>query len=209
MINPVPGVSNVRGKTILARADGSPVTAGTVNYYLQARTGDNAGRWWRGSDSTWQAEEVIAGQMTHQGQGQWSVEIAAGAWIFGVEYWEYAAETGGLAAIVGDAVRCQAIASSPAKCTVCVRQSVGKANMVAMAKGVTASYQRFDRESIVASGQFYLSANNPRPAYLLGTDGHDIELSAGLPYMVLGIDIGAVHVKGTPGDEVYFAGGTW
>ena len=54
-----------RFATLVARADGSPITSGTVNYYLKAKSGANAGKWWRDSDQTWQAGET-ANAMTHE-----------------------------------------------------------------------------------------------------------------------------------------------
>jgi len=95
-MDPIPAQANVRARTVDARADGSPITAGTVNYYVVALTGDNAGKWFRDSDDTWQAAEAICGAMTHKADGHWTVSVAAGAWIDGVEYLEYAKESGDL-----------------------------------------------------------------------------------------------------------------
>lgn len=84
-----------RGFKVVARADGSPITAGTVNWYLKALTGGNAGKWWRDSDQTWQASET-ANAMTHQADGSWSRALAASPWDDGVAYVEYAKESGNL-----------------------------------------------------------------------------------------------------------------
>ncbi len=92
----IPAQINVRSRTVDARVDGDPITAGTVNYYLVALTGANAGKWFRDADDTWQAAEAICGAMTHKADGHWTVSVAAAAWIDGVEYMEYAKESGDL-----------------------------------------------------------------------------------------------------------------
>lgn len=81
--------------SVVARADGSPITSGTVNYYLKALSGGNAGKWWRDSDQTWQASET-ANAMTHAADGHWTRALAATPWTSGVEYLEYVKESGDL-----------------------------------------------------------------------------------------------------------------
>ena len=95
-MNPIPAVANVRAFTLVARADGSPITTGTVNTYIVALTGDNAGKWFQGSDQTWQAAEAVALAATHKGDGHWTASIHADCWILGVRYMEYAKESGDL-----------------------------------------------------------------------------------------------------------------
>lgn len=109
-MDPLPAAVNVRSRTVDARADGSPITAGTVNYYLVALTGDNAGKWFRDSDDSWQAAEAICGAMTHKADGHWTVSVAAAAWIDGVEYMEYAKESGDLHVPVSAMIRSQSVA---------------------------------------------------------------------------------------------------
>ena len=92
----IPGQANTRTADLVAKADGTAITSGTVNFYLRQTAGTNAGRWWRGSDSTWQSAEAVAGAMTHLARGHWTVSVAAGAWEEGAEYLEYAAESGWL-----------------------------------------------------------------------------------------------------------------
>jgi len=94
--NPIPAVANVRTADLVARADGSPITAGTVNYYVRAKTGANATKWFKTSDGSWDAAEQVAGSMTHMADGHWRVSIDAACWIDGVEYVEYAKEDGDL-----------------------------------------------------------------------------------------------------------------
>lgn len=91
----LPATAQYRVKTVVAKASGSPITSGTVNHYLLALTGANAGKWWKAADNTWAASET-ATAMTHKADGNWSVQIATGAWADGVEYLEYVKESGDL-----------------------------------------------------------------------------------------------------------------
>lgn len=87
-----------RGCTAIARLDGSPITAGTVNYYLKCKSGADAGKWWRDSDQTWQASET-ANAMTHDADGHWGILLTAGTdgpFVAGVRYLEYVKESGNL-----------------------------------------------------------------------------------------------------------------
>jgi hypothetical protein len=84
-----------RSAGIVKKADGAPITAGTVNYYLKALTGDNAGKWWKNSDQTWAVAET-ANAMTHQADGNWSIQLAATPFADGIVYLEYAKESGDL-----------------------------------------------------------------------------------------------------------------
>jgi hypothetical protein len=104
-----PGQANVRTRKLF-NADTDDVTSAgsvTAQYYLKALTGTNAGKWWKASDSTWSATEASAGAMTYSERGFWSVSVAAGAWIDGIEYWEYAVDSAATAKVVGKQVRCE------------------------------------------------------------------------------------------------------
>jgi ABC-type transporter Mla MlaB component len=92
-MNPIPAVANIRFADLVKRADGSPITSGTVNFYVYCTTGSNAGKWFRGSDSSWQAAESVAGVMTHLSDGHWYVSLASGAWTAGDIVLEYAEES--------------------------------------------------------------------------------------------------------------------
>jgi hypothetical protein len=61
---------------MVAKADGAAIVAGDVNYYLKALTGDNAGKWWKNADQTWDVAET-ANAMTHQIDGSWTIQLAA------------------------------------------------------------------------------------------------------------------------------------
>ena len=99
-----------RGFTAIARLDGSPITAGTVNYYLKCKSGANAGKWWRDSDQSWQATET-ANAMTHDADGHWDVLLTAGVsgpFVAGVRYREYVKESGNLHVPEGRLLACDA-----------------------------------------------------------------------------------------------------
>lgn len=104
-MNALPGVANTFGATMV-KTDGSAITAGTVNFYLVALSGANAGKWFRGSDQTWQVAEAIAAAGTHEGKGHWAGSIVAAAWTDGVNYRLYAAESGNLSIPYGYDVAC-------------------------------------------------------------------------------------------------------
>jgi hypothetical protein len=88
--------ANTMVADLVAKASGSPIVAGTVNIYLMAKTGVNAGKWFQTSDDSWQAAEAIAGAGTHQGDGHWACSIDVAAWTAGVRYSLYAKESGDL-----------------------------------------------------------------------------------------------------------------
>ena len=110
-MNPIPGQTNTRTLDVIARADGSPITAGTVNYYLVAKTGANAGKWFKHSDQTWNVAETVCIAMTHRADGHWYADsVHADAWADGIEYEEYAKESGDLHVPLGDDFRCESLA---------------------------------------------------------------------------------------------------
>lgn len=88
--------SNTMYADMVAKANGDPITSGTVNFYLMALTGANVGKWYNASGGTWSATEAIAGTGTHQADGHWTASIPAGAWVTGVRYNLYAKESGNL-----------------------------------------------------------------------------------------------------------------
>lgn len=90
------GQANTVKMDVVAKASGDPITSGTVNFYLKAVTGDNAGKYFRASDSSWQSSESSAGAATYDGGSAWSLSIAAAAWESGVDYRLYAKESGSL-----------------------------------------------------------------------------------------------------------------
>jgi hypothetical protein len=90
------GAANRIRYTVINRTTQAPITAGTVNGYLQAMTGDNAGKWFRGSDQTWQSAAAIASVLTHDDDGHWYADILDEAWTAGVRYSSYAKESGDL-----------------------------------------------------------------------------------------------------------------
>lgn len=92
----IPGQANTVKADLVSRSSGAPITVGTVTFYLVALNGPNAGKWFRASDSFWQAAESSAGSGTHLADGHWTCEIAAAAWSYGVIYLLYVKEGGDL-----------------------------------------------------------------------------------------------------------------
>lgn len=90
------GQANVLTLTLANRTTVVPITAGTVNFYLKALTGDDAGKWYKGSDGTWDAGEEIAGSATHTSDGHWELSLPSAVWTSNVAYENYAKETGDL-----------------------------------------------------------------------------------------------------------------
>ena len=84
-----------RKASLVAKASGSAIAAGTVNYYLKALTGANAGKWWKNADQTWDVAET-ANAMTHQADGCWTITLAATPFADAIIYLEYAKESGDL-----------------------------------------------------------------------------------------------------------------
>ena len=99
-----PGQANIVTLPLVARATVTPITAGTVNFYVVAQDGDNAGKWYRGSDTSWQAAEAIAGAGTHVADGHWKLSLPSAVWEIGVTYYMYAKESGDLHVPVGEQV---------------------------------------------------------------------------------------------------------
>jgi hypothetical protein len=79
----------------VARADGSPITSGTVNYYLRAKSGVNAGKYWRNSDQTWQVAKT-GNAMTHDDDGNWEIDLTVSPFVHGILYREHLEESGNL-----------------------------------------------------------------------------------------------------------------
>lgn len=90
------GQANTVFLDVVAKASGSAITSGTVNFYLVAKDGGNAGKWFKASDSSWQSAEASAGQASYKGGAAWSLSIVAAAWLSGVNYFLYAKESGDL-----------------------------------------------------------------------------------------------------------------
>jgi len=96
----IPGQANSVKADMVKRSDGSPITTGTVTFYVIALTGSNAGKWFKTADDTWADTEQPAGTVTaeegHKADGHWLCPIDAAAWAYGVLYLMYAKESGDL-----------------------------------------------------------------------------------------------------------------
>lgn len=98
------GQINIVTLPVVAKASGDPITAGTVNFYLIDKDGSNAGKWYRGSDASWQVAEAIAGVATHRADGHWYLSLLSAVWARNVRYRLYAKESGDLHIPVGEDV---------------------------------------------------------------------------------------------------------
>jgi len=98
------GQDNILELPLVAKATGNPITAGTVNFYLIDKDGTNADKWYRGSDTSWQVAESIAGVATHRADGHWYLTLPSAVWEEEVRYRLYAKEDGALHIPVGEDV---------------------------------------------------------------------------------------------------------
>jgi hypothetical protein len=87
---------------VMVAKDGTPITTGTVNFYLKDKDGSNAGKWYRGSDTSWQAAVSIAGAATHDEDGHWKLSLPTAVWEYGTRYRLIGKESGDLHIPVGD-----------------------------------------------------------------------------------------------------------
>lgn len=101
------GQANLLSLPVAAKASAGPITSGTVNFYLVPDSGTNAGKWFRGSDTSWQAAEAIAGAATHKADGHWQLSVPSGAWTAGISYLLYPKEDGDLHIPIDDVVNCK------------------------------------------------------------------------------------------------------
>ena len=81
--------------TVVARVDGSPIIAGTVNYYLKCKSGANDGKWWADGTQTWEVG-AQANAMSHEDDGHWEIDLTSTPFVDGVRYHEYVKESGDL-----------------------------------------------------------------------------------------------------------------
>ena len=91
-----PGIDNTIPYSLDAKT-GAPITTGTVNAYLVAMNGVNAGKWWIDATSSWAVTEAIALTATVKGtKGLWTVTVKAAAWVEGTAYSLSLVESGDL-----------------------------------------------------------------------------------------------------------------
>ena len=101
----IPEQANTVYLTILAVADNTPITSGTVNFYLYCTDGDNEGKYWNYATAAWESSKASAGVASHLDDGLWYLAIAAGAWPDYESRWRlYAEEDGDLHIPVSDQV---------------------------------------------------------------------------------------------------------
>lgn len=100
----VAGQANTVFYDVVNKLSGEAIVAGTVNFYLIAKDGTNAGKWFKALDSTWSAVEASAGAATYKGGAQWQLSIVAAAWDDGVTYSLYGKESGDLNTMYTDQI---------------------------------------------------------------------------------------------------------
>lgn len=103
------GQANTVGLAVAARATAAPITSGTVNFYLRAKDGENAEKWYKGGDESWDAAAQIAGAATHVADGHWDLSLPSAVWTAGVRYRLYGKEDGDLHIPTGVDVLCSAV----------------------------------------------------------------------------------------------------
>jgi len=106
------GQANVVSLPVLNKSSGEPITTGTVDFYLIAWDGDNAGKWYKGSTEKWESEESIAGAAAHKARGNWYLSLGAAVWDAGVRYQLYSVDSGGDAIQAPEDVLCRTLPSS-------------------------------------------------------------------------------------------------
>ena len=95
MIEVTAGAANKITADIVARADNTPITSGTITFFILALSGTYADMWWNGSG--WSSSEAAdSGTPSHVGDGHWTLSVAAGCWYAGVRYSFYWKESGDL-----------------------------------------------------------------------------------------------------------------
>lgn len=96
-----PSQDNVVLARVIAKSDGvTPITTGTVNWYLVALTGTNAGKWWDSANEEWSATEATAASTEAAdgfiGGAVWQATIDEAAWLANTKYSLYIKESGDL-----------------------------------------------------------------------------------------------------------------
>ncbi len=104
----LPNHANPLTATMVAIADGSRITTGTVYFFVTPLDGDNAGLWWDGDAAGWSEVQAAAGVGLPVGNGRWKCTVAAGAWDEGVAYLVYAEESGALNVAYEQRLLCEA-----------------------------------------------------------------------------------------------------
>lgn len=98
------GQANILELPLVAKATGDPIISGIVNFYLVAKDGANAGKYYRGSDQTWQSSKALAGVATHRDEGHWYLSFPSAVWVEYVCYRLYGVESGSLHITFGEDV---------------------------------------------------------------------------------------------------------
>ena len=74
---------------------------------------------------------------------------------------------------------------------------------------VTADFQPLASQQLIGSVTISTPPGNQADVFFKGDDGADVPWIPGQWSDFRGVDLAAIFVKGTPGDVVIVAGGTW
>jgi hypothetical protein len=103
-----PVVDNPVTLDAVAKSNGNPISAGTVNFYLYRVS---TGKWWVDSSSTWSDTAAIAKVGGYVDDGHWITTLKAAAWISGEKYLLYIKESGDLHIPQSEFVQCSLVPS--------------------------------------------------------------------------------------------------
>jgi hypothetical protein len=82
-------------------------------------------------------------------------------------------------------------------------------NLVQRRIALTADWQPLSAVSLVASVDVSCPPMNAGVAWFQGDDGSEVPWIPGEWHQFLRVDLGAIRVRGTPGDAITVIGGTW
>ncbi len=105
----IPGQDNRLYCDLVAKADGEPIAVGTVAFYLLCQSGDNIGKWWKASTSTWETTQQSAGAGIFLSGSTWYVTVDEDAWETDGQYQVMAMDSGDLAIAYSEEVVCSSL----------------------------------------------------------------------------------------------------
>ncbi len=82
-------------------------------------------------------------------------------------------------------------------------------NLIQRRIAVTPDWQPLTAESLVASVDLSCPPMNAGVVFFHGDDGSEVPWIPGEWHQFAHVDLGAIRIRGTPGDAVTVIGGTW
>ena len=138
------GQANVLELPLLNKSTGDPIVSGTVNFYVVDKDGDNANKWYKGSDGLWYATEQIAGVATHRADGSWYASLPSAVWQSGKRYDFYGKETNDYHVTVGRDILVSSVTRQPIaiinQANVLTLPMIAKANLAPITTGTVNFY---------------------------------------------------------------------